>query len=267
MFRAEAGQPARAGVRLRLEARDDDGAAVATWDLVAPARCELLDGAGRQRLLDRLGPDPLRGDGPATAFARIQASGRTIGELLLDQSVVAGAGNVLRAEVLHLCRLHPSRPGRSLEPAELDCLWSTLARLLARAVEEGRILTVDTPEGVDRTSLPEADARYVYRQDRCRTCGHEVRTWPLGNRTAYACERCQPRRVDRRRASCRSGWCRPCRPCRRGRSLRPSRSSRPRPRTPRRACRRQRPPALRRRRRGRRCPVRAGRRARLRPCP
>lgn len=188
MFRSDPDGAPRTGVRLRLRA---DAPPVA-WDLVAPTRCELLTDAARATLLSRLGPDPLRGDDPAPVFERIATSARTIGQLLLDQEVVAGVGNVFRAEALHHCGIHPSRPGSSLAPPELRCLWSTLTRMMRRATAEGRIITVDAVPEDDRPSIAEADGRHVYKQERCRRCGGEVSSWALGGRTAYACEPCQP---------------------------------------------------------------------------
>lgn len=194
MFQSDpAGEPGR-GVRLRLCAEpgpDAAGDAVA-WDLVAPLRCELFGDDERVLLLARLGPDPLRGDDPTPAFDRMRSSRRAVGELLLDQAVIAGVGNVFRAEALHRCHIHPDRPGVFLSDDELDCLWTTITAQMHRAVEEGRIITVETTSDVDRTALDQTDGRYVYKQERCRTCGGRVRTWSLGARTAYACEHCQP---------------------------------------------------------------------------
>lgn len=188
MFRSDpAGKP-RTGVRLRLVF---DRPAVA-WDLAAPSRCELLLAAEREALLARLGPDPLRGDDPTAAFTRISGSERTIGELLLDQRVVAGVGNVLRAEVLHECGIHPARGGSSMRQEELACLWETLTRVMERAAAEGRIVTVEAPVGVARDSIEQSEGRYVYKQERCRACGADIRSWRLGARVVYACEVCQP---------------------------------------------------------------------------
>lgn len=188
MFRSNPDAAPKTGVRLRLRAE----APPTAWDLVAPTRCELLSDEGRAGLLARLGPDPLRGDDPGPVFGRIGGSDRSIGQLLLDQEVVAGVGNVFRAEALHHCRIHPGRPGSSLAARELECLWAALTRMMERATDEGRIITVDAPDDVDRSSIPEQDGRHVYKQERCRHCGHGVRAWDLGSRTAYACETCQP---------------------------------------------------------------------------
>ena len=70
-------------------------------DLRGPARCELITDPEKQAVHDRLGPDPLR---PASdsraAWARVSRSRTTIAALLMDQKIVAGVGNVYRAEVL-----------------------------------------------------------------------------------------------------------------------------------------------------------------------
>lgn len=188
IFEAATGSTPGSGVRLRLTAESPPGP---TWDIVAPTRCELLARDDRDRLLARLGPDPLRGDDPQAAFERIARSAKPIGALLLDQRVLAGVGNVFRAEVLHRCGIHPERPGSSLTGDDLGCLWRNLTHLMERAIGEGRIVTIDAPVGVDRASLDPAEGRYVYKQERCRDCGGEVRAWTLGDRVAYACETCQ----------------------------------------------------------------------------
>jgi endonuclease-8 len=160
-------RPPRPQVRLRL------AGATAAWDLIAPATCELLDDAGVARLLAHLGPDPLRKDAdPEHAWTSLQATPSALGAALLDQAVIAGIGNVFRAE--------------------FDRLWATVREMMGRAVDDGRIVTVDPPAGRSRTDIPEDEARYVYRQACCRRCGAPVASWILGGRTAYACPVEQP---------------------------------------------------------------------------
>jgi endonuclease-8 len=184
---SDVSRPPRPQVRLRL------AGATAAWDLIAPATCELLDDTGVAGLLARLGPDPLREDAdPNRAWTSLQAAPGALGAALLDQSVIAGIGNVFRAEALFACRLHPSRPAASLTRAEFDRLWATVREMMRRAVEDGRILTIDPPAGRSRTEIPEDQARYVYKQACCRRCGAPVASWSLGGRTAYACPVEQP---------------------------------------------------------------------------
>jgi formamidopyrimidine-DNA glycosylase len=117
---ADPSRPPLSQVRLRL------AGAETAWDLIAPATCELLDHAGVAGLLARLGPDPLREDAdPNRAWTSLQAAPGALGAVLLDQSAIAGIGNVFRAEALFACGLHSSRPAASLPRAEFDRLWAT----------------------------------------------------------------------------------------------------------------------------------------------
>src|SRR5699024_7214612 len=83
-------------------------------------------------------------DDPAeAAWARIRRSAKPIAELLLDQHVVAGVGNVYRCEVLFRHRMDPRRPGRELRERTWNALWEDLVRLMPLGVAFGQILTMD----------------------------------------------------------------------------------------------------------------------------
>jgi len=181
--------PARATVRMRL--------AVANWyaDLVGPTRCRLIDGDQRAMLLARLGPDPLRrGADPALAWRRIQVSRQTIAALLMDQRVVAGIGNVYRAELLFRAGLDPYRIGSDIPEATWRGIWDDARALMRAGVRSGRIITTDP---ADRESLSrvvrKSDAHYVYRRTGrwCRRCRTNVRAADLAGRTLYWCPTCQ----------------------------------------------------------------------------
>ena len=179
-------------VRLRLAAVTGPGDEVA-WDLIAPSTCELLDAEGRAALLATLGPDPLRPDAdPAEARRRLQAFRGPVGAALMDQGVLAGVGNVFRAEILHALGIAPARPAREVTDAEFDALWARLATMMAQGVADGRIVTVDAPPGGVRTDVAEEHSRRVYKQDSCYDCGTAVVTATVNGRTSYACPRCQP---------------------------------------------------------------------------
>ena len=77
-----------------------------------PTVCEVIDEADVDDVVARLGPDPLRRDADGSlAWARISKSRRPIGALLMDQTVIAGVGNVYRNELLFRHRIDPYRPG------------------------------------------------------------------------------------------------------------------------------------------------------------
>ena len=174
-------------VRLRLAVPD------VAWDLIAPSTCELLDPQGRSALIGGLGPDPLRPDAdPQEAYQLVTAHPGSIGAALLDQSRIAGVGNVFRAEVLHSVGMPPTRPARSVTAQEFIELWERLQAMMTRAVADGRIITV---ESEDRLALPESDSRRVYKRERCADCGAPIVTGTIDGRTTYTCPRCQPERA------------------------------------------------------------------------
>ncbi|MFI0450048.1 Fpg/Nei family DNA glycosylase [Actinomadura sp. 6N118] len=180
-------------VRLRLT-----GAAEFA-DLRGPAACELLEPGEVKVLLDRLGADPLRADAdPERAWRRISRSRTSIAALLLDQAVVAGPGNVYRAEVLFRQGIDPSLPGRALTAEQWWEIWGDLVSLMRVGVATGRIDTVrpeHTPEAMGRP--PRVDDHggevYVYRRAGlpCLLCGTEVRTERLVGRNLFWCPTCQ----------------------------------------------------------------------------
>jgi endonuclease VIII len=163
-------------------------------DLIGATACELLDEAQVEAIVARLGPDPIRDDAdPERAWAALQRRSVGIGRALMDQSVLAGVGNVYRAEVLFVHGLHPDVASRDVPRDVWDAMWETLVVWLRRGVKERRIITVDPKElGVPRSRIRRADATYVYHQPRCRRCGSEIRRYDLAGRWAYACETCQP---------------------------------------------------------------------------
>lgn len=180
-------------VRLRLVG------AAAYADLRGATACELLTLDQQEALVARLGPDPLRpGADPDEAWERIRRSRAPVGGLLMDQTVVAGIGNVYRAELLFRHRVDPFRPGRSLRARQWQEMWDDLVVLMHDGVRTGRIDTV-RPEHLTDAELEHVGPRrghsYVYRRagDPCRVCGARVRTQELQARNLYWCPRCQRR--------------------------------------------------------------------------
>jgi endonuclease-8 len=164
-------------------------------DLRGATACELLTPAERTELLGRLGPDPLRRDAdPSAAYARIARSKTSIAALLMDQKVVAGIGNVYRAELLFRHRVDPFRAGMTVDASLWAAMWSDLVALMTSGVRTGRIETVgpeDRPR--KRGALSREEAGYVYRRAGlpCRVCSIEIRTEVLVGRNLFWCPSCQ----------------------------------------------------------------------------
>ncbi len=168
-------------------------------DLRGPTVCELVDAARMTDVLSRLGPDPLRRRAdPERAWVRLSRSRKPVAALLLDQAVLAGVGNVYRAEILFRHRVDPMLPGRALDRALWTDMWTDLVALMRTGVRTGRIDTVRDEH------LPEVSGRaprrdrhggevYVYRRHGmpCLACGTEVAMTELAGRNLYWCPACQ----------------------------------------------------------------------------
>ncbi|MDJ0316017.1 Fpg/Nei family DNA glycosylase [Arthrobacter antibioticus] len=122
-------------------------------DLRGPTACEVLTPAESTAVLCKLGPDPLNDfPGDAQEFARrVRRSATSIALLLMKQEVLAGVGNVYRAEVLFRLGLDPMLPGKTLEQEEALAIWRDISIVMADGLCDGRIITtelVDRPTGL-----------------------------------------------------------------------------------------------------------------------
>jgi len=138
----------------------------------------------RHPALGRLGPDVLVQPVDLAEVRRRARAGppdRPLGELLLDQRVMSGIGNIWRCEALFVEGHNPWNPLADITDDQLDALVSTAGRLMGAGVASG-------------TGVP--DARHVYRRAGrlCRRCCTPVRSRRQGEqaRTAYWCPTCQP---------------------------------------------------------------------------
>lgn len=212
----QVGEPAPPAptVRLRLVNRTHmaDLRAMSVVDIITPEQAA--------QIIARLGPDPLRagqpGNDPQRSLARLGGTGRSIADLLLDQSVIAGVGNLYRAEVLHRNRVDPFTPGRRVRPSTWLAIWEDLVALMTVGVAFGQIITL--PVQVERAqamitqtviaqagqqrdggtaynfpTFPREFAVYGQTGMPCPTCGCQVRSRRLAGRTLYWCGRCQRR--------------------------------------------------------------------------
>ncbi|MCV7103389.1 Fpg/Nei family DNA glycosylase [Mycobacterium palustre] len=164
-------------------------------DLRGPTVCEVIDEGQVSDVLARLGPDPLRADAdPSWAWARITKSRRPIGALLMDQTVIAGVGNVYRNELLFRHGIDPLRPGRGIGEAEFDAMWTDLVALMKVGLRRGKIIVVRPEHDHGPPSyLPGRPRTYVYRRpgEACRVCGGPIGTAVLEGRNLFWCPACQ----------------------------------------------------------------------------
>ena len=115
-------------------------------DLRGATVVDLITPEQKDAIVARLGPDPLRvgepGHDTARSLTKLARTDRPVAELLMDQSVIAGVGNLYRAEVLWRHRVDPFTPGRLVKKATWQRIWDDLVDLMPLGVAFGQILTL-----------------------------------------------------------------------------------------------------------------------------
>lgn len=154
----------------------------------------------RKTMIPALGPDLLKQNFEfAAAIGGMQEhANEEIAAVLLNQTVMAGIGNVYKSETCFLCGVNPFRQVRTLERSQLEQLVFTARKFLALNVSEDADGEISTFAGLRRTTdSSDRSARlWVYgrRGKPCRRCGTliEMRKLGAGARTTYWCPVCQP---------------------------------------------------------------------------
>lgn len=145
-------------------------------------------------LLAHIGPEPLAADFTVDVLRqRLNGRSRVIKPLLLDQSFVAGIGNIYADEALFYAGIHPQRTADSLTDDEIGKLHAAIQKVLLLGIErEGA--SIDLYAKPDGTRGDMQNAVAVFRRDGypCHTCGTLIRRIKLGGRSTHFCPRCQP---------------------------------------------------------------------------
>jgi endonuclease-8 len=154
----------------------------------------------RNTTVPKLGPDLLNAaSSDREALARLAAhAGEEIANVLLNQQVIAGIGNVFKSEICFTCGVNPFAKVAALSAAKLEEMLAAARRLMAANVTEGASDRIVTYTGLRRTTgAGNPTARlWVYgrRGEQCRRCGTLVlmRKQGIGARSTYWCPECQP---------------------------------------------------------------------------
>jgi len=163
-----------------------------TLDLRGPSQCRLIDSEVQKSICDSLGPDPLSGGKKTEVWSAISASGKPIGGLLLDQSIVAGVGNIFRAEALFETGLDPHIPGNKLSPDQFTRLWKSLVKMMKLGLKHGRIITVTAKEaGKPLKELAGNERFRIYGKMDCPQCGGSIAVDSVASRKMHWCPECQ----------------------------------------------------------------------------
>lgn len=157
--------------------------------------CVLLDGdeSAAWPSFRNLGPDPFDPSFDGNhLFRGTHASRRTIKDILMDQSVVAGLGNIYVNEVLFRAGVRPTARGVRITRAAADRIAALVPELLREAIRWCGTSFSDYRDGEDRAGRFQAQLRVYQREGQpCRACGALVRRIVSGNRSSFYCPNCQ----------------------------------------------------------------------------
>ena len=159
---------------------------------VEPASGEAVREAGGAAVFAGIGPEPLDDAFTLRTFRqRLRARRGRLKSLLLDQSFIAGVGNIYADEALWAARLHPLRSAPTLRPGDERRLYLEIRRILAEAI-------VRRGSSIDDYTAPEGDGSMqehllVYQRagEPCPRCGRPVRRIVVGGRATHFCSWCQ----------------------------------------------------------------------------
>jgi formamidopyrimidine-DNA glycosylase len=141
----------------------------------------------------KLGAEPLEAHFTAETLARLLRKRQApIKALLLDQSLIAGVGNMYADEALFLSRIHPLRKASSLSHQEIQKLHQAIQSVLKKAIAS-KGASIDTYKRPDGDTGTAHHAFHVAHQKGrpCPNCGTAIERLPIRNRGSYHCPKCQ----------------------------------------------------------------------------
>ncbi len=183
---APADEPVHKHVRAILSL--DDGRQLRFRDMRKFGRLYLV--ADPDEVVGHLGPEPLAKDfSPAELGRLLQKRSRQIKPLLLDQTFLAGVGNIYADESLFRAGLDPRRRANSLSEPEIERLYHGVCQVLSQAIKHGG---TDLGNGVYRRGSHREQLRvYGRTEEPCLVCGTPISRIRLGQRSTHFCPRCQ----------------------------------------------------------------------------
>lgn len=187
----------------------DDGREIWFTDPRRFGEAFLIEDAGLDERFAKLGVEPLSSEFTAEALGEM-AAGRTapLKSFLLDQSGIAGVGNIYADEALYRARLHPLSPAGSMKPEHLAALRDAVVAALEAGIDNGGSSIDDYRDGRgERGTMQNEFLVHTREGQPCPSCGGEIVRIVVGGRSTYFCPSCQVRlrrRPRRRRPARRS---------------------------------------------------------------
>ncbi len=183
--------PAHDHLRLEL----DDGSALVYNDPRRFGLMKLVDSFELDSVqeLRGLGPEPLEdGFNPGYLFRATRRRRAAIKNLLMDQRIVAGIGNIYACEILFRCRIRPGRAAGRITRREAGLIASHTKRVLANAIGDGGTTFRNYRDSRGQPGRFAARLQVYGREDQpCYACGTPIKCRVLGQRSSFYCPKCQ----------------------------------------------------------------------------
>lgn len=145
--------------------------------------------------LKQLGPDPFEENYSFDyVYEKLQRTSRNIKAALLDQTIIAGLGNIYVDETLFLAQVHPEKRANTLSKQEAKRIYQYTEKILSEAVEQGGTTIRSYVNGEGEMGMFQQKL-YVYGQEEtaCRYCGEIIVKLKVAGRGTHICPSCQPK--------------------------------------------------------------------------
>jgi formamidopyrimidine-DNA glycosylase len=199
------GERSTSARHLRARFLLDDGRELWFTDPRRFGEAFLIDDSGLAERFERLGIEPLSEQFTAEALGEI-AAGRTapLKSFLLDQSGIAGVGNIYADEALFRARLHPLSPAGSMKPEHHEALRAAVVAALEAGIDGGGASIDDYRDGRgEKGTMQDEFLVHTREGEPCPSCGEPIARIVVSGRSTYYCPSCQVRLRRRRRRPAR----------------------------------------------------------------
>jgi formamidopyrimidine-DNA glycosylase len=171
----------------------DNGKMLALSDARKFAKIELQKTEELKKEFKKLGPEPLNKNFTFEKFSQILKNKNSkIKQVLMDQSVVAGIGNIYASEALWMAKIHPESKASSVNAEKLRDLYQSIKKVLELSIKLGGESFSDyrKPDGSEGGY---DSKRKVYRREgqNCNRCGYAIKKMKIGQRGTFYCPNCQ----------------------------------------------------------------------------
>jgi formamidopyrimidine-DNA glycosylase len=171
----------------------DNNDMIALCDLRKFAKVELLDKEELKKELSSFGPEPLAENFTFEKFKEVLAGKKgKIKQILMNQEIIAGIGNIYSDEVLWRAKVHPQKDVSELKESELELIYQNIKKVLQQAIKlRGESISDFRDTSGEKGFFDTARKVYQREGEKCPRCGTIIKRLKIGGRSAHFCPNCQ----------------------------------------------------------------------------